>query len=109
MNHALKIASLVAVMSLTAGSASAMEDLWKDDPGSFRCLPMGPRGNLLPFLMHKIIQTPTVGRWEGDTLVVERPWTIKFKADFVPDTEMLEYVCEKRKTPSTSSARLPTT
>ena len=247
MNRTLKIASLVAAMSLTAGPASAqwithptpgiprtadgkpnlsapaprtadgkpdlsglwamnagpylnniaadlkpeeiqpwaaalrkqrMEDLWKDDPSSFRCLPMGPRGNLLPFLMHRIIQTPTliailtedltyrqifmdgralpvdpspsfmgysVGRWEGDTLVVEsngfkdttwldfgghshsealrtteryrrrdfghieieetfedavvyaRPWTIKFKADFVPDTEMLEYVCAENE------------
>jgi hypothetical protein len=155
-----------------------MEDLWKDDPGSFGCLPQGPRGTLLPFLMTKIIQTPTliailsedltyrqifmddralpadpspsfmgysVGHWEGDTLVVEstgfkdttwldfgghshsealrtteryrrrefghmdieetfvdskiyaRPWTIEFKADFVPDTEMLEYVCAENE------------
>ncbi len=155
-----------------------MEDLWKDDPSSFRCLPSGPRGNLLPFLMTRIIQTPglivmlsedltyrqifmdgralpkdpnpsfmgySVGRWDGDSLVVDtigyntttwldfsgyphseglriteryrrrdfghleieetiedlkiyaRPWTISIKGDFVPDTDMLEYVCAENE------------
>jgi hypothetical protein len=155
-----------------------MEELFRDDPGTVRCLPSGPRGNLLPFLMTRIIQTPTlivmlsedltyrqifmdgrslpkdpspsfmgysVGRWEGDTLVVEtigykdvtwldfsgyphteglrvteryrrrdfghleieetledsmiyaRPLKINIKGDFVPDTEMLEYVCAENE------------
>jgi hypothetical protein len=34
-----------------------MEDLAKDDPVSYQCLPDGPRANFNPFLMSKIIQT----------------------------------------------------
>jgi hypothetical protein len=81
-----------------------MEDLGKDDPATFRCLPSGPRQLVSPASWVRIIQTPTmiamlyedllyrqifmdgrelptdpnpsfmgysVGRWEGDTLVVD--------------------------------------
>jgi hypothetical protein len=81
-----------------------MEDLAKDDPSTFRCLPGGPRQIFAPSSWVRIIQTPTVigmlyedllyrqifmdgrdlpkdpnpsfmgysvGRWEGDTLVVD--------------------------------------
>jgi hypothetical protein len=81
-----------------------MENLGKDDPGTFKCLPQGPRVTLGAGGWAKIIQTPllvvilyenlsyrqifldgrtlptephpsfmgySVGRWEGDTLVVE--------------------------------------
>jgi hypothetical protein len=81
-----------------------MEDLGKDDPSTFRCLPSGPRQLFAPSSWVRIIQTPTmiamlyedlfyrqifmdgrelpkdpnpsfmgysVGRWEGDTLVVD--------------------------------------
>jgi hypothetical protein len=155
-----------------------LEDLGKDDPAGFRCLPQGPRFNLLPVLMSKIIQTPSliailsedltyrqifldgralpkdpspsfmgysVGHWEGETLVVEsigykdttwldvgghshsealrtteryrrrdfghmeivetlddskvyaRPWTITINADFIPDTELIEFVCAENE------------
>jgi hypothetical protein len=155
-----------------------MEDLGKDDPGQFKCLPQGPRASFGGAGWAKIIQTPTliailyenlshrqifldgrslptdphpsfmgysVGRWEGDTLVVEsngfkdtswldfgghphtedlrmverfrrtdfghielkttfedpkaynKPWTVDVKVEFVPDTEMLEYVCNENE------------
>ena len=81
-----------------------MENLGKDDPGTFKCLPQGPRVTLGAGGWAKIIQTPllvvilyenlsyrqifldgralptephpsfmgySVGRWDGDTLVVE--------------------------------------
>jgi hypothetical protein len=81
-----------------------MEDLGKDDPATFRCLPAGPRQIYAPQTWVRIIQTPTmvvmlyeelvyrqifmdgrelpkdpnpsfmgysVGRWDGDTLVVD--------------------------------------
>jgi hypothetical protein len=81
-----------------------MEDLGKDDPSTFRCLPSGPRQLYGPSGWVRIVQTPamivmlyedliyrqvfmdgrelpkdpnpsfmgySVGRWEGDTLVVE--------------------------------------
>ena len=81
-----------------------MEDLAKDDPSTFRCLPSGPRQLFAPSSWVRIIQTPTViallyedliyrqifmdgralpkdpnpsfmgysvGRWDGDTLVVD--------------------------------------
>ncbi len=81
-----------------------MEDLGKDDPSVFRCLPSGPRTIFAPATWVRIVQTPTVivmlyedlvyrqifmdgralpkdpepsymgysvGRWDGDTLVVE--------------------------------------
>src|SRR4051812_30415845 len=81
-----------------------MEDLGKDDPATFRCLPSGPRQIYAPSSMVRIIQTPamivmlyedllyrqifmdgrdlpkdpspafmgySVGRWDGDTLVVD--------------------------------------
>ena len=80
-----------------------MENLGKDDPATFKCLPQGPRA-IIGFGWVKIIQTPalivmlyedlsyrqifldgrklpvdpnpsfmgySVGRWEGDTLIVE--------------------------------------
>jgi hypothetical protein len=80
------------------------EDLGKDDPATFRCLPNGPRQVYAPFGWVRFIQSPTllvivyedltsrqifmdgralpkepnpsymgysVGRWDGDTLVVE--------------------------------------
>src|ERR1043165_7440204 len=103
-------------------------DLVKDDPANMRCLPQGPRWNLVPFHLVKIVQTPSlivvlsedmsyrqifldgrelprdpnptwsgysVGRWDGDTLVVEsagfndRGWL-----DFAghPHTEALRVV-----------------
>jgi hypothetical protein len=155
-----------------------LENLGKDDPGTYKCLPQGPRAAFGGSGWGKIIQTPThitilyenlsyrqifmdgrelpkdpspsfmgysVGRWEGDTLVVEsrgfkdstwldfgghphtedlrmveryrrrdfghvefqatfedpkvytRPWTIEVKVEFVPDTEMLEYVCNENE------------
>jgi hypothetical protein len=158
--------------------AQRMEDLGKDDPANIGCLPQGPRMNLFPPLLAKIVQTRTlililsedltyrqifldgrplprdpnpsfmgysVGRWDGDTLVVEsigfndrtwldfrghphsealriterirrtdyghlqidetledpeiypRPWTISIAADLVPDTELLEYVCNENE------------
>jgi hypothetical protein len=81
-----------------------MEDLGKDDPSTFRCLPSGPRQVYAPSSWVRIVQTPTmivmlyedliyrqifmdgrelpndpnpsfmgysVGRWDGDTLVVD--------------------------------------
>jgi hypothetical protein len=81
-----------------------MEDLGKDDPSTFRCLPSGPRALYAPQGWVRIIQTPSiiavlyedltsrqifmdgralptdpnpsfmgysVGRWDGDTLVVD--------------------------------------
>lgn len=81
-----------------------MEDLAKDDPSTFRCLPSGPRQLYAPSSWVRIVQTPamivmlyedliyrqifmdgrelpkdpnpsfmgySIGRWEGDTLVVE--------------------------------------
>jgi hypothetical protein len=155
-----------------------MEDLGKDDPSTFKCLPQGPRATLGGAGWARIIQTPSViailfenlsyrqifldgrtlpndlhpsfmgysiGRWEDDTLVVEsrgfkdatwldfgghphtenlriverfrrrdfghidlqqtyedpkvygKPWTVNVKVDFVPDTEMLEYVCNENE------------
>jgi len=143
-----------------------------------KCLPHGPRANLAPFHLAKIIQMPglivflyenmsfrqvfmdgrelprdpnpswmgySVGRWERDTLVIEtsgftdrswidfaghphtealriterlrrtafgrididttfldpdvyaRPWTIATRGDLVPDTDLLEYVCDNEK------------
>ena len=153
-------------------------NLQRDDPSQFRCLPQGPRFNLFPPLMIKLVQTPalivalsedltyrqifldgrqlpkdpdpsfmgySVGHWEGDTLVVQtigfkdttwldfgghphsevlrtteryrrrdvghmeieetledpvhyaRPWTIVIQAHYVPDTELLEYVCAENE------------
>jgi hypothetical protein len=81
-----------------------MEDLGKDDPSTFRCLPSGPRQIYTPGSWVRIVQTPamivmlyedliyrqifmdgrelpkdpnpsfmgySVGRWDGDTLVVD--------------------------------------
>jgi hypothetical protein len=81
-----------------------MEDLGKDDPSTFRCLPPGPRQLYSPANWVRIVQTPamivmlyedliyrqifmdgrelpkdpnpsfmgySVGRWDGDTLVVD--------------------------------------
>jgi len=155
-----------------------MEDLGKDDPSTFKCLPQGPRANLGGSGWARIIQTPTViailyenlsyrqifldgrelprdphpsfmgysiGRWENDVLVVEtngfkdttwldfgghphteelrlvehfrrpdfgrielkqtyedpkvfsKPVTFDVKVEFVPDTEMLEYICNENE------------
>jgi hypothetical protein len=151
-----------------------LEDLGKDDPGVYQCLPVGPRS---VFGTAKILQTPnliavlnedltyrqiyldgrrlekdpnpsfmgySVGRWDGDTLVVEsagyndrtwldgghphsealritqryrrrdfghmeveetldepmlsaKPWTVTIKFDLMPDTEMIEYVCNENE------------
>jgi hypothetical protein len=93
-----------------------MEDLAKDDPATFRCLPPGPRALYAPQSWVRIIQTPSViailyedltsrqvfmdgralptdpspsfmgysvGRWDGDTLVVD---SIGFK-----DTSWLDF------------------
>jgi hypothetical protein len=93
-----------------------MEDLGKDDPSTFKCLPQGPRvmfgaggwariiqspsvvailfenlshrqifldGRALPRDPHPSFMGYSVGRWEGDTLVVE---TIGFK-----DTTWLDF------------------
>jgi len=101
------------------------EQMGKDDPANFDCLPQGPRLNLHAPLPVKVVQTPallvilsedmsyrqifldgrslprdpdpsfmgySIGRWDGDTLVVE---TIGFKdrtwLDFAgtPHTEQL--------------------
>ena len=155
-----------------------MEDLGKDDPSTYRCLPPGPRQLFAPGGWVRIIQTPTmiamlyenllfrqifmdgralpkdpnpsfmgysVGRWEGTTLVIDsigfndRTWldvgghphtealkmterikrgsfgrldvevrvddpaiykrvfTVPVHAEFVADTEMLEYVCNENE------------
>lgn len=155
-----------------------MEDLGKDDPSTFKCLPQGPRalygaggwariiqspmmvailyenlshrqifldGRSLPNDPHPSFMGYSVGRWEGDTLVVEsigfkdttwldfgghphteelkiveryrrtdfgrialtqtfedpkvfsKPVTFDVKVEFVPDTEMLEYVCNENE------------
>ena len=154
------------------------EDLGKDDPARFRCLPSGPRQVYAPQGWVRFIQTPavivmvyedltsrqifmdgralpkdpnpsymgySVGRWDSDTLVVEslgfndrtwldfgghshtealkmteritrssfglldikvevddralysRPFTVPVHAEFVADTEMLEYVCNENQ------------
>src|SRR5262245_51717584 len=103
-----------------------MEDLGKDAPATFRCLPSGPRQLYAPSSWVRIVQTPamivmlyedliyrqifmdgrelpndpnpsfmgySVGRWEGDTLVIE---SVGFKdrswLDFGghPHSEMLK-------------------
>ena len=155
-----------------------MENLGKDDPATFTCLPQGPRAMLGGAGWLRIMQSPplvailfenfthrqiftdgralpaepnptfmgySVGRWDGDTLVVEshgfndrtwldfgghphtedlrvterlhrrdfghielkttyadpkvyaKPWTIDITLEFVPDTEMLEYVCNENE------------
>lgn len=154
------------------------EDLGKNDPSTFRCLPSGPRQVYAPQGWVRFVQTPavivmiyedltsrqifmdgralpkepnpsymgySVGRWDGDTLVVEslgfndrtwldfgghphtealkiierikrssfgrldievqfddralynRPFTVPIHADFVADSEMLEYVCNENQ------------
>jgi hypothetical protein len=164
--------------SATALYKQRQEDLGKDDPATFRCLPSGPRYAYGPQGWARIVQTPTliamiyedltsrqifmdgrplpkdpnptfmgysVGHWDGDTLVVEsigfndrtwldfgghphtealkiterikrtnfgrldievqfddralytRPFTVPLHAEFVADTEMLEYVCNENQ------------
>ncbi|HET9832361.1 MAG TPA: hypothetical protein VFP91_11645 [Vicinamibacterales bacterium] len=163
---------------VTALYKQRQEDLGKDDPSTFRCLPSGPRYTYAPQGWVRIVQSPTViamvyedltsrqifmdgrplpkdpnpnfmgysvGRWDGDTLVVEsigfndrtwldfgghphtealktterikrttfgrldievelddralytRPFTVPLHAEFVADTEMLEYVCNENQ------------
>jgi hypothetical protein len=163
---------------VTALYKQRQEDLAKDDPATFRCLPSGPRMVYAPPGWVRIVQTPTlialiyedltsrqifmdgrplptdpnpsfmgysIGRWDGDTLVVEslgftdrswldfgghphtealktierikrssfgrldidvqfedrslytRPFTVPVHAEFVADTEMLEYVCNENQ------------
>jgi len=155
-----------------------MEDLGKDDPTTYRCLPPGPRQLFAPPGWVRIIQTPamiamlyenllyrqifmdgrglpkdpnpsfmgySVGRWEGATLVIDsigfnettwldvgghphtealkmterikrdsfgrldvevriddpkiykRAFTVPVHAEFVADSEMLEYVCNENE------------
>jgi hypothetical protein len=155
-----------------------MEDLGKDDPATFRCLPQGPRALFAPPTWVRIIQTPSsiamlyddltyrliftdgralpkdpnpaymgysVGRWEGATLVIDsigfndaswldfgghphtealrmteritrenfgrlkvdvriddpalykRAFTVPVHAEFVADTEPIEYVCSENQ------------
>jgi hypothetical protein len=90
--------------SVVALYKQRMEDLGKDDPSTFRCLPSGPRQLYAPSSWLRIVQTPamivmlyedliyrqvfmdgrelpkdpnpsfmgySVGRWDGDTLVVD--------------------------------------
>jgi hypothetical protein len=90
--------------SVVALYKQRMEDLGKDDPAVFRCLPSGPRLVFAPASWVRIVQTPSmivmlyedllyrqifmdgrelpkdpnpsfmgysVGRWDGDTLVVD--------------------------------------
>jgi hypothetical protein len=90
--------------SVVALYKQRMEDLAKDDPSTFRCLPSGPRQLYAPASWVRIVQTPamivmlyedllyrqifmdgrelptdpnpsfmgySVGRWDGDTLVVD--------------------------------------
>jgi len=90
--------------SVVALYKQRMDDLGKDDPSTFRCLPSGPRQLYAPSSWVRIVQTPamivmlyedliyrqifmdgrelpkdpnpsfmgySVGRWDGDTLVVE--------------------------------------
>ena len=163
---------------VTALYKHRQEDLGKDDPATFRCLPSGPRYTYAPLGWARIVQTSTViamiyedltsrqifmdgrplpkdpnpsfmgysvGHWDGDTLVVEtigftdrtwldfgghphtealktterikrtsfgrldievqfddralytRPFTVPLHAEFVADTEMLEYVCNENQ------------
>jgi hypothetical protein len=158
--------------------AQRIENMGRDDPANFTCIPQGPRLNLYAPIMAKIVQTPTlmlilsedltyrqifldgrglpvdpdpsfmgysVGRWDGDTLVVEtigfkdrtwldfsglphsealrvterfrrdrlghlsieetiddpqvfaRPFTVQLGARFVPDTELLEFICAENE------------
>ena len=152
------------------------ENLGKDDPSKFQCLPLGPRFTAVITNPQKIVQTPTlvvilienltyrqifldgrdlpadpnpdfmgysVGHWEDDTLVVTtagyndrtwldyagnphteslrtierfhrkdfghleitetfddpktyaKPWTVKVTGELVPDSDLLEYVCNE--------------
>jgi hypothetical protein len=154
------------------------ENLFADDPSTFRCLPSGPRLLYGPMDLVRMIQTPSmlvmlyedlsyrqifmdgrelptdpnpsfmgysVGRWEGDTLVIDsvgfngttwldygghphsealrmtehikrtdfghlavevriddpkyykRAWTVPSKAEFVADTDMIEYLCNENQ------------
>ena len=102
--------------SIAALYKQRLEDLGKDDPATFRCLPSGPRQIYAPTSWVRIVQMPTmvvmlyedliyrtifmdgrelprdpspsvmgysVGRWDGDTLVVD---SIGFK-----DTTWLDF------------------
>jgi hypothetical protein len=154
------------------------EQLGRNDPANFVCLPQGPRMNLYAPIPAKIVQTPTlmvilsedmsyrqifldgralpvdpspsfmgysVGRWDGDTLIVEtigfkgrtwldfagtphseqlriterirrtsfgrleieetihdpqvfaKPFTVQLGARFIPDTELLEFICNENE------------
>jgi len=90
--------------SVVALYKQRLEDLAKDDPSTFRCLPSGPRQLYAPSSWVRIVETPamivmlyedliyrqifmdgralpkdpnptwmgySIGRWDGDTLVVE--------------------------------------
>jgi len=115
-------------------AAERMENMGRDDPSNFLCMPQGPRLNLQGPIPFKIVQTPSlivilsedltyrqifldgrtlpenpdpsfmgysVGRWDGDTLVVE---TIGFKdrtwLDFagMPHSESLRITERIRRT-----------
>ena len=164
--------------SAIALSKQRMENLGKDDPATYRCLPNGPRVIYAPQTWVRVVQTPStivmlyedlvyrqifmdgrelpkdpnpsfmgysVGRWDGDTLVIDtigfnetswldfkghphsealkmterikrsdfghlaseirfedskyykRAWTVPAKAEFVADSEMIEYVCSENE------------
>ena len=181
-NQSVNVADLLRPEEIQPAARTAAaqraDDYHRDDPWSFRCLPLGPRLNQYSGLPAKIVQTPTlivllseglmyrqifldgrrlptapnpafmgysVGRWEGDTLVIEstgfddttwldnaghphtealrivervrrpdvghleidetiedgplyaKPITVHLAADLMPDTELLEYVCNQNE------------
>lgn len=159
-------------------AAQRMNDMAKDDPSNYGCLPQGPRMTLQAPIPAKIVQTPglllilsedltyrqifldgralpkdpdpsfmgySIGRWDGEALVVEtigfkdrtwldfggtphsealriierirrpsfghlvieetiedprvfaRPFTVTITAQFIADTELLEYICAENE------------
>ena len=79
--------------ALVVDTVGVNEKTWLDDSGH-------PHSDALRIIER--FQRPSIGRMDvqitiDDSKTYLRPWTVKFSWELLPDTELLDWVCENNK------------